>query len=86
MSLESAEGSKDVRSVTLLHQECHSKDVSRLSLQIAHRESCAPVCRDLIGTDEAMMACHKSKNLKKIMIPSRSKDSENLKLKEAHML
>ena len=63
-SLESVVESQDVSSVILLHQEFDLKDMSRRILQRTHRENFAPACRDLLGTDEVMMTCHKSKSLK----------------------
>ena len=72
--LNLSQKSKDMSKIVLLHQEYHPKDVSRCALQRIHRETCGPVFRDLLGVDRAMVACHKPKNLKDLVIPSRMKD------------
>ena len=72
---------KDMSKIVLLHQEYHPKDVSRRTLQRIYRETCGPVFRDLLGIDRAMVAYHKSKNLKDLVIPSRMKDCIEPELK-----
>ena len=72
---------KDMSKMVLLHQEYHPKDVSRRTLQRIYRETCGPVFRDLLGIDRAMVAYHKSKNLKDLVIPSRMKECIEPELK-----
>ena len=72
---------KDMSKIVLLHQEYHPKDVSRRTLQRIYRETCGPVFRDLLGIDRAMVAYHKSKNLKDLVIPSRMKECIEPELK-----
>ena len=72
---------KDMSKIVLLHQEYHPKDVSRRTIQRIYKETCGPVFRDLLGIDRAMVAYHKSKNLKDLVIPSRMKDCIEPELK-----
>ena len=81
LELKVEKESKDMKKILLLHQECHPKDVSRYALQRVYRETCGSVFKDLLGVDKAMVACHKPKNLKDLVMPSRMKDCNEVDLK-----
>ena len=55
--------------------------MSRCAAQRIYRETCGPVFKDLLGVDRAMVAYHKRKNLKDLVIPSRMKDYNEVNLK-----
>ena len=64
-----------------MNQEHHPKDVSRYALQGIYRQTCGPVFRHLLGIDRAMVAHHKPKNLKDLVIQIRMKDCNEFDLK-----
>ena len=70
-----------MKNILLLHQEYHPKDVLRCVLHIIYKEMRGPVFRDLLGVDRAMVAHHKPKNLKDLVIPSRMQNYNEVYLK-----
>ena len=56
-----------------LHPTYHPKDMSHKRMQEIYKETCGPMLGDLLDMRQLTVACHRPKNLRDLLIPSKLK-------------
>ena len=68
------------------HPTHHSKDISSKQTQETFKETCGPVLSDLLDVKKLTVTCHRPKNLRDLLTPSKLRDCKGEKNQVEHHL